>query len=100
MSPYPDLVTENARYIAERDINGVYMVLLKVAPPELVMQRLLTVALHYLDFGQSQGEFVAPRVFRAAQPKERMGKERACCYYVRLKKESVRCLCVVIRSLW
>ena len=65
--PYTDLVTENARCIAQRDIRGVYKLLLNVASPELVARRLLVVALDYLDFGQSKGEFVRPKVFRATQ---------------------------------
>jgi hypothetical protein len=65
--PYTQLVTENARSIAQRDIRGVYKLLLNVASPEIVVRRLLTASLLYLDFGQSQGEFVGPKVFRAVQ---------------------------------
>src|SRR5690242_11825085 len=59
--PYTTLVTENAAYIAERDINGVYRLLLKLATPELVASKLPRASLQYLDFGEAEGRLVGEK---------------------------------------
>jgi hypothetical protein len=59
-----DLVRENARWVANRDIHGVYRFLLKLASPELVARKLPRASLQYLSFGVAEGEEVARRHFR------------------------------------
>lgn len=65
--PYTELVTENAAYIADRDIHGVYRLLFKLATPELVVAKLPRASLQYLDFGEGEGRLVGPRHFLASQ---------------------------------
>ncbi|HEY3494344.1 MAG TPA: hypothetical protein VGK73_06650 [Polyangiaceae bacterium] len=65
--PYTELVKENAAYIAERDINGVYRLLLKLASPELVASKLPRASLQYLDFGEAEGHHVGEKRFHAVQ---------------------------------
>jgi hypothetical protein len=65
--PHTDLVTQNSAYIAERDINGVYRLLLKLASPELVAAKLPRASLQYLDFGEAEGKFVGKKEFHAVQ---------------------------------
>ena len=65
--PYTELVKENAAYIAERDINGVYRLLLKLASPELVASKLPRASLQYLDFGEAEGKMVGDKRFHAVQ---------------------------------
>ncbi len=54
------LVRDNARWLAERDINGIYKLLLKVFSPETVAKRLPKAAMQYFAFGEAsasrQGE--------------------------------------------
>lgn len=59
-----DLVRENASWVANRDIHGVYRFLLKLASPELVAKKLPRASLQYLNFGRAEGELVGPRHFR------------------------------------
>jgi hypothetical protein len=59
-----DLVRENARWVADRDINGVYRFLLKLASPELVARKLPRASLQYLSFGRAEGVEVASRHHR------------------------------------
>ena len=59
-----DLVRENARWVANRDIHGVYRFLLKLASPELVARKLPRASLQYLGFGRAEGELVGSRHFR------------------------------------
>ena len=62
-----ELVIANARHTAERDISGVYRLLLKVASPSLVAGRLPRISMQYFSFGESSGAQVAPGEFRAEQ---------------------------------
>ena len=48
------------RYQAERDLNGVYKMLLKVTSPESLALRLPRLVGQYLDFGSAEGHLVAP----------------------------------------
>ena len=53
-----DLVVGNARWLAERDIGGVLRVLLRLASPAQVAQRLPRATLHYFNFGAAEGRLV------------------------------------------
>ncbi len=68
-TPHPRLVRENARWLARRDIHGVYRFLLRLASPEMVAARLPRVAIQYFDFGGASGELEGPGLFRARQTK-------------------------------
>ncbi len=65
--PHLILVKENARAVAERDIHGVYKVLLRLASPELVVKRLPRAALQYFDFGEVRDEQLEGKSFTATQ---------------------------------
>lgn len=65
--PHTQLVKESARNVAERDVNGVYKVLLKLASPELVVKRLPRAALQYFDFGTTREEQLEGKSFTALQ---------------------------------
>lgn len=53
------------RWIAERDIPGIYRVLLKLASPELVVSRLPRAATQYFDFGAASVETLRPGLAHA-----------------------------------
>lgn len=48
---YVESVRSRGVLVAQRDLGGLYKVLLKVVSPELVAERLQRVALRYVDFG-------------------------------------------------
>ena len=63
------LVTENAQWVAQRDLNGAYRWLLKLASPQMVARRLPTAALRYFDFGDASCTATGPSSFEAVQRK-------------------------------
>ncbi len=65
--PHLTLVKENARVVAERDINGVYKFLLRLASADMVVKRLPRAALQYFNFGETREEQLEERVFTATQ---------------------------------
>ncbi len=62
-----DLVRKNARFVAERDIRGVYKLLLNVLSPETVAMRLPKAAMRYFDFGKATAEMLGPGQCRLLQ---------------------------------
>lgn len=55
------------RYQAERDVNGIYKMLLKVTSPEALAVRLPRLVGQYLDFGKAEAHLIAPGHVVAAQ---------------------------------
>lgn len=53
---HPALVRENAAWVANRDMNGVYRFALKLASPAAVASRLPRLSMQYFDFGDASGE--------------------------------------------
>lgn len=53
--PHRQLVEENARWMAKRDIHGVFRLLLKVSSPKNVALRLPRAAMQYFKFGEAEG---------------------------------------------
>jgi hypothetical protein len=51
-----EFMAAQARAQAERDINGIYRLLLKMATPEMIMTRLPKVAAQYFDFVTAEVE--------------------------------------------
>lgn len=49
---YADSVRERAVLVAQRDLSGLYKLLLKVVSAELVLERLQRASLRYFDFGR------------------------------------------------
>jgi hypothetical protein len=49
--PYYESVRSRGSLVAQRDLGGLYRILLKVVSPELVAERLQRVSLRYFDFG-------------------------------------------------
>ena len=64
-TPHLDLLRQMTRTQAERDIRGVYRVLLKVASPEMVMRRLPQMAGKYLDFVRAEVREVRPKCWES-----------------------------------
>lgn len=65
--PHYDLVRQNARWLAERDIRGVHRLLLGVLSPSTVAQRLPRAALRYFDFGKAEAAMVGDKTCDARQ---------------------------------
>jgi hypothetical protein len=64
---FGELVRANARFVAGRDIRGVYKLLLNVLSPETVALRLPKASMRYFDFGKATAEMIAPRHCRIHQ---------------------------------
>jgi hypothetical protein len=60
--PHAQLVRENAAWLAERDLHGVYRVILTVASVEMVAMRLGKLSMQYFDFGQAETVRVRDKV--------------------------------------
>lgn len=60
---HPRLVRENAAWVAERDMNGVYRFALKLASPGAVVSRLPRLSMQYFDFGRAEGAATGDRRF-------------------------------------
>ena len=60
--PQAQLVRENAAWLAERDLQGVYKVILMVASIELVAMRLGKLSMQYFDFGRAESVRVRDKV--------------------------------------
>jgi len=58
--PFHSFVREGGLYQAERDIRGVYRVLLKLVSPESIASRLGKLAGLYFAFGEASAELVSP----------------------------------------
>jgi hypothetical protein len=58
-------VKENSAWIAERDLRGVYKVILSVASIEAVAMRLGGLSMRYFDFGSADSRKVGPRVIES-----------------------------------
>jgi hypothetical protein len=50
--PFNESVRSRAVIVAHRDMSGMYKLLLRVATPDLVLDRLQRAALRYFDFGR------------------------------------------------
>jgi hypothetical protein len=59
--PYHQHLRDRGRYIAERDVPGIYRFLLKLSTPEMVMRRLPRAASQYFDFGPADVAFYGSR---------------------------------------
>jgi hypothetical protein len=64
---HAEMVRRNARFIAERDIRGVYRLLLKLASPRMVATRLPRASMQYFSFGSSSGTLVGDGRLEAVQ---------------------------------
>jgi hypothetical protein len=58
-------IARSARAQAERDINGIYRMLLRLASPAMIMARLPKVASQYFDFVTAEVVEVAPKKWRS-----------------------------------
>jgi hypothetical protein len=66
-TPHLDMVRDNARWLAERDIRGVHKLLLGVLSPQIVATRLPKAALRYFDFGRAEATLAPPNRCTAQQ---------------------------------
>jgi hypothetical protein len=63
--PHLDLLRQQARAQAERDIGGVYRLVLKLAKPEMVMARLPVAATRYFDFVRAEVREIRPKCWES-----------------------------------
>jgi hypothetical protein len=63
--PHLDLLRQQARAQAERDISGVYRLVLKLASPEMVMSRLPVAATRYFDFVRAEARELRPKCWES-----------------------------------
>jgi hypothetical protein len=56
--PFPEYLRIRARDQAERDIRGVYKLMLKIASPDAVARRFLKLSMQQYDFGSVSGKMV------------------------------------------
>jgi uncharacterized protein (TIGR02265 family) len=59
------LVVENSRWLANRDVNGIYRLLLRLASPERVAMRLPKAATQYFNFGEVTARMSGERSMEA-----------------------------------
>jgi hypothetical protein len=52
--PHSQFIRENAAWLAERDLRGVYRVILALASVEMVALRLGKLSMRYFDFGRAE----------------------------------------------
>jgi hypothetical protein len=64
-APWREFVRGGAKFTAERDLNGVYRVLLKLASPRMVVERLPRILVQYFTFGHVEGHFSGPTRYEA-----------------------------------
>jgi hypothetical protein len=63
--PWREFVRGGARFQAERDLNGVYRVLLRVASARLVVERLPRILVQYFNFCEVDGRFSGEKRYEA-----------------------------------
>lgn len=61
------LVTENARWLAQRDVNGVFRLFLKLTSPRMVASMLPKASMQYFHFGSARGLLVGEHQLDAYQ---------------------------------
>lgn len=65
--PFHQHLRDRGRWVAERDIPGIYRTLLALATPELVASRLPRASMTYFDFGNADACMLRPGLVRVAQ---------------------------------
>ncbi len=65
--PHAQFITENARWMADRDVHGVYRLLLKVLSPSTVAMRLPKASMRYFDFGNATADQISHDTCRSTQ---------------------------------
>jgi hypothetical protein len=64
---YPRFLRDNAAWLARRDLQGVYKVVLQLATVEMVAMRLPRLSMRYFDFGNSHGSMLRPKQMVSVQ---------------------------------
>jgi hypothetical protein len=62
---HAEFVRVGAAFTAQRDMRGVYKILLKLASPSAVVQRLPRILSQYFDFGKIEGRLTGERTYEA-----------------------------------
>ena len=65
--PHPRIVRENARWLAKRDLRGIYKLVVSMASVEMVAERLPDLSLRYFDFGSADGKMVGTTAFESTR---------------------------------
>ncbi len=61
--PYSTYVRGGARLQAEKDVNGLYRAILRLASPSLVVSRMPRVLMQYMTFGVAEGRMLDERTY-------------------------------------
>jgi hypothetical protein len=64
-TPWPRLARQNAVWLAERDLRGIYRLVVSIASVERIVERLPELSLRYFDFGDAAGKMVDEKTFEA-----------------------------------
>ena len=64
--PWREFVKGGARLQAERDLRGIYRMLLKLASPRMLVERLPRLLVQYFTFGSVEGRFSGETRFEGA----------------------------------
>jgi hypothetical protein len=60
-----ELVRETAKWQAERDLTGIYRMILAIASPSAVAQRLPSLSKQYFNFGDADGKMMGDGAFES-----------------------------------
>jgi hypothetical protein len=63
--PRADFIRDNARWVADRDLHGIYKLIVSMASAQLIAERLPALSMRYFDFGDADGKMVRDNVFEA-----------------------------------
>ena len=64
---HEELVSENARWVAERDVNGIFKLFLKLTSARLVASMLPKASMQYFNFGTARGRLIGENQLDAFQ---------------------------------
>jgi hypothetical protein len=62
---FPSQVRDNARWLAERDLNRVFRALVSLATPEMLALRLPRISMRYFDFGRADGKMTRDKLLES-----------------------------------
>jgi len=63
--PQVRLVRENAEWLAQRDLRGIYRFIVALASVETVVQKLPDLSLRYFNFGRAEGDIMTQGLFES-----------------------------------
>ena len=64
---HEELVSENARWVAERDVNGIFKLFLRLTSARMVASMLPKASMQYFNFGTARGSLIGDNQLDAFQ---------------------------------